>query len=355
MASSSRRVVQQLERHHGIVEGQIPALVDAKSLDEAQLASSQRACFLAVYLHNPDHELTAQFVDIWFGGVNKRTLVSDPAPRSGWQLLPGPQELLWYMESVESEIGYRLQLALDVTTFPCLVVCFKKHVVSVLQGEITLDPPRVAAELQRGFHLWSSEVAKEVAFLHDKERRMLEEIEAQSAQEEQLRRDKALLEAFEAQEAERRRAQEEVQRAAKEAAAREQELREQLRKEQVEADRRRMEEEAAAAAANEALLLQKSLAASRLTDPPAPDADPRSVVCVCFRFPSSSVERRFSSGDTVEMMYLFAESHELFAGGTLQLAAGFPPKAIDRSVEEGKTLDAFFGSQRRVVVIVRHV
>mmetsp|Transcript_56812 Transcript_56812/g.65092 ORF Transcript_56812/g.65092 Transcript_56812/m.65092 type:complete len:351 (+) Transcript_56812:52-1104(+) len=349
---SSRRVADQLGWSYGVHEDQLPPslLMDAASLDEAHSIASQRACFLAIYLHNPDHESTTSFVDEWFGNGQP---ASSSTPR-GWQTLPGPQELMWFMETVDSESGYRLQLALDITTFPCLVLCFKKHVVTVLQGRVTLDPSCVAREVKRGMELWGSEVAKEISFLHDKEQRMIREAEAQAAEDEQLRRDRALLEAFEAQEAIRRRQEEAARQEETEAAAREAALREAQRRAEEEAERRRVEDEAAAAAAEEALLLHKSLAASKLPDPPSADADPRSVVFVSFRFPSSNVERRFSVTDTVEALFLFAESHECSRGPGLQLAFGFPPKAIDRSLEEDKPLEIFLGSQRRVLVIVRH-
>lgn len=320
-------VEADLQRDYGVV---VPCQ-SRGTLEETQERASALPRFLMVYLHNPKHDTTDAFVEEVLASDRMTALLNE--------------RVLMYAADVTTTEGYQLAGRLKCTTFPFLAVFFKKHLVCRLQGGSMVRPDFVFEQLEKGLGVWDHDLSKEIAIRMDREKKEIDRIVEESAENERMEKDRALLEAFEKKEA---------QRKSDIAAAEEAERTLKRRREEEATALAKQREEAAAAAqkAEEALLLAKSLALSKVTAPPADDTDAALVLCVNLRFPKRAVERKFLLTDPVDALYTFVETNEEFSGAPFTLMlSGMPPKPIVRS--EQQSLGDAVNGQRRVAIMYR--
>jgi FAS-associated factor 2 len=287
--------------------------------------------FLMVYLHNPNHFDTDKFVEVVLASDRMVGLLNERA--------------VLYGADVTTSHGAQLASQLQCTTYPFVAAFFKKQIICRLQGAELLKPDFTFAQLERALDVWDHDLSKEIAIRMDRERNEVERIVEETAESERMQRDRALLEAFEQREAQKKRDAEAAEEAART-------LKRQREEEALALAKQKEEAVAEARRIEEALQLAKSLALSRVTGPPPADTDPSLVLCVNIRFPKRAVERRFLLSESVEALYSFVETTEEFSGMPFKLMlSGMPPKLIARS--DHQTLGDAVGGQLRVAIMFR--
>ncbi|CUG89914.1 Hypothetical protein, putative [Bodo saltans] len=315
-----------LERDYGV---QISC--SRGTLDENMERAINIPRFLVVYLHNPNHGSTDDFIDNVLSSARMTALVND--------------RVMLYGADVTTKEGAQLASRLECTTYPFLAVFFKKQIICRLQGANAVKPDFTFAELEKGLDVWDHELSKEIAIRMERERSQVQRVVEETAESERMQRDRALLEAFDQKEAQRKRDVEA-------AAVAERNLKRQREEEALALAKQKEEAEAEARRVEEALQLAKSLALSRVTAPPSADTDPSLVLCVNIRFPKRAIERRFLLSEPVESLYSFVETTEEFSGAPFKMMlSGMPPKPIVRS--DHQTLGDAVGGQLRVAIMFR--
>lgn len=311
------------------------------SFSEAVKQAHQRGKYLGVYLHNAMHESTAAFL----ANVFNDTALLQSELRD---------KVLWFAVDVDTADGFALQSRFNCTTFPCVGVMFRDKQVTVVQGCEILQPSSFLKHLLAGMELWEPLMAKEISYIADRERREMERIQEETEKEGRIKRDKELLAAFEAKEAERKRQREEQERISREEADRQERMRHKLEEERQEEEKRKQRQRDEEEAAKDALTLERSLAASRSPEPPSDSADPSTVLGINLRYPKFAVERKFFYTDSIEGLYSFAESTEGYTGRPIVLMlSGMPPTPIEK--RSGVTLREVVGSQKRVAIMVKEL
>lgn len=310
--------------HHGTLEG-------------ARRQAQDDVEYLVVYLHCPTHEDTAAFVKTVLGDDEVIAHLSQGA------LLCGV--------SVMEDEGWRLSQELGVTTFPSVVVLFKKTVVMRLQGPYNKE--EFLHEWETCVGMWGGAVAEEISYRHEREIREQRRVQEETAVSEMERADIERLEQIQAELREKRAAaaraealKEEQERRRQEEEARERELAEQREREEA---RRQAEE-----------LERKKMTAhladsarERLPAEPPAQADPSQVALISIRsLQGKQHQRRFNRSDLVDSVLDFAMSvEEEYDGSPLLLVTGFPPKPLAWTAGQTRIAEMAMLCPRAVVIV----
>lgn len=315
------------------------------TFEAARRHADDEVAYLVIYLHCPTHEYTRQFAKSVLGDDEVIEHLTE-------------KNAVLFGASVAEWAGWRLAQELQVTTFPSVVVVFRKTLVLRLQGHFTKS--QFLHEWAACTDMWDGELAQELSgrlertfrqHARNAEEAALSEMEladiarlADVDRELEERREAARLAAAE----QTRREAEAAAAAAEEREAMERAARESARRSAEELEQRKM----AARLAQEA--------ATRL--PPEPPADAAAttaahdVASVSLRtLQGKQHQRRFYRSALVDALLDFAVAMEGegYDGGALKLVTGFPPKALQWVPGLTRIADVTDLCPRAVVIVRR--